>query len=290
MKFPEYELAGIETIARGVCIQNGKVLLCRAKGGATSYLPGGHIEFGETGQQALVRELQEEMGVDATAGTLLGVVENQFQQHGKPHAEINLVYRLSLPEETPATAKEDWIEFEWRDLSDLDAANLLPAEMKKFLVSEVPLRRKDRELTRAEALAILTRAETATVSLVTPQGPYGFPISPVCVDGKLYFHSATEGRKIDALKADPRCWVSAYTDVVPATDKFTTYFESAMAWGDLEPVTDAQEIHAALKALCEKFTPTNMPDFSRALERSLPITALYSLRLDHVSGKAKRRK
>ncbi|MDO5320716.1 MAG: pyridoxamine 5'-phosphate oxidase family protein [bacterium] len=290
MEFPEYELAGIETIARGVCIQNDKVLLCRAKGGATSYLPGGHIDFGETGRQALVRELQEEMGVDATAGTLLGVVENQFQQHGKPHAEINLVYRLSIPEGTPATAKEDWIEFEWRDLSDLDAANLLPVEMKKFLVSEVPLRRRDRALTREEALAILARAETATVSLVTPQGPYGFPISPVCVNGKLYFHSATAGRKIDALKADPRCWVSAYTDVVPATDKFTTYFESAMAWGDLERVTDEQEIHAALKALCEKFTPTNMPDFSRALERSLPITALYSLRLDHVSGKAKRRK
>ena len=54
--FPEYELAGIETIARGVCVQNGKVLLCRAKGGATTYLPGGHIEFGEKGCAALARE------------------------------------------------------------------------------------------------------------------------------------------------------------------------------------------------------------------------------------------
>ena len=105
MDFPEYELAGIETIARGVCIQSGKVLLCRAKGGATTYLPGGHIEFGETGRQALVREIKEEMDVDATAGVFLGVVENQFRQHGKPHAEINLVYRLTLPEGTAATAQ-----------------------------------------------------------------------------------------------------------------------------------------------------------------------------------------
>ena len=57
----------------------------------------------------------------------------------------------------PATAKEDWIEFEWRDLSDLDAANLLPVEMGKFLVPEVPLRRKDRKLTREEALALIDR-------------------------------------------------------------------------------------------------------------------------------------
>ncbi len=133
MEHPEYELAGIETIARGVCIQNGKVLLCRAKGGTSAYLPGGHIEFGETSRQALVREVREELGVESTADDFLGVVENQFVQRGRPHAEINLVYRLTLPEGTAATAREDWIEFEWRDLADIDSANLLPAEMKRLL-------------------------------------------------------------------------------------------------------------------------------------------------------------
>lgn len=133
MELKEYELAGIETIARGVCVKNGKVLLCRAKGGNSTYLPGGHIEFGETGRQALVREMQEEMGVESQAGELLGVVENQFLQHGKPHAEINLVFALTVPEGTEARAQEDWIEFEWRDLADLDQANLLPASMKQFL-------------------------------------------------------------------------------------------------------------------------------------------------------------
>ena len=121
----EYELAGIETIARGVCVQDGKLLLCRAKGGRTTYLPGGHIEFGETGRVALVREIREEMGVESETGAFLGVVENSFLQHGRPHAEINLVYELKLPAGANAVAKEDWIEFEWRDLSQgLD--DLLP--------------------------------------------------------------------------------------------------------------------------------------------------------------------
>ena len=126
----EYELAGVEVIARGVCVQDGKILLCRAKGGATTYLPGGHIEFGETGRQALVREVKEELGVDAQTGAFLGVVENAFEQHGKPHAEVNLVYELKLPAATPACAREDWIEFEWRDLAHLD--DLLPAAFRRL--------------------------------------------------------------------------------------------------------------------------------------------------------------
>lgn len=129
----EYEIAGIETIARGVAIVGGRLLLCRARGSATSYLPGGHIEFGETGREALVREIREEMGVDATAGRFLGVVENSFMQHGKPHAEINLVYELGFAD-PPAEPKsvEDWISFEWRDLSDLDAAGLLPEAFRRL--------------------------------------------------------------------------------------------------------------------------------------------------------------
>lgn len=125
----EYELAGIEVIARGVCVTDGKILLCKAKGGKTTYLPGGHIEFGETGRQALVREIKEELGLGATTGAFLGVVENSFQQHGKPHAEINLVYELSLSE-GEIKAQEEWIEFEWRPLSDLD--DLLPEAFRKL--------------------------------------------------------------------------------------------------------------------------------------------------------------
>ena len=130
--FPEYELAGIETIARGVCVVGDRLLLCRAKGGKTSYLPGGHIDFGETGRQALVREVREELGVASETGAFLGCVENSFLQHGRPHAEINLVYELRIPALVgadgtclPPVAQEDWIAFEWRPLAALD--DLLPA-------------------------------------------------------------------------------------------------------------------------------------------------------------------
>lgn len=127
----------IETIARGVCVIDGKVLLCYPKDRSYSYLPGGHIEFGETGREALVREMKEETGLDATAGELLGVVESSFMQKGEKHCEINLIYAMKVEVEERGRqwnvpSCEDWICFDWVDCDKLDSANLLPPEMKPY--------------------------------------------------------------------------------------------------------------------------------------------------------------
>ena len=130
----------IETIARGVCIKDGRVLLCLPKDRSYSYLPGGHIEFGETGREALVREMKEETGLDATAGDLLGVVESSFVQKGEKHCEINLIYKMSLGGLEGLgglggleglESMEDWICFDWVSCDKIDSANLLPPEMKQ---------------------------------------------------------------------------------------------------------------------------------------------------------------
>ena len=119
-------------IARGVFICDGLILLCRAKNSSSSYLPGGHIEFGERARDALKREILEELGVECTVGRFLGVVENSFTQHGKERAEINLVFKIDFaPEICSAlqkqlSAKEDWIEFVWWPLDKLNTAGLLP--------------------------------------------------------------------------------------------------------------------------------------------------------------------
>ena len=128
----------IETIARGICILGGKVLLCLPKDRSYSYLPGGHIEFGETGREALVREMKEETGLDATAGELLGVVESSFVQKGEKHCEINLIYEMKVEVEGKGrqwnvSSCEDWICFDWVECDKIDSVNLLPPEMKPYV-------------------------------------------------------------------------------------------------------------------------------------------------------------
>ena len=129
----------IETIARGVCIMNGRVLLCLPKDRSYSYLPGGHIEFDETGREALVREMKEETGLDVTAGRLIDVVESQFVQKGELHCEINLIFAMqpvsALSSDVPPPAREDWICFDWCPCDKINAVNLLPPGMKGVLGS-----------------------------------------------------------------------------------------------------------------------------------------------------------
>ena len=133
MTLPEYELGGIETIARGICVKDGHILICRNRKVGNFYFPGGHIEFGETGAEALEREVREEMGVESTAREFLGCCEHRFDQHGKPHAEINLVYVLDIPSVAPGQtvpSREDWIAFDWIPVAELASSAVEPAVLR----------------------------------------------------------------------------------------------------------------------------------------------------------------
>ena len=60
----------------GVCLRDGKVLLARHTYGAGKgmfIIPGGYVDFGETPEETLVREYQEETGITVKAGKLLGM-------------------------------------------------------------------------------------------------------------------------------------------------------------------------------------------------------------------------
>ncbi len=69
-------------------IQKRKVLVSLSKGKATWYIPGGKRENGETDEQALIREVQEELSVTLKPETikLYGVFESQA--HGKPEGTV----------------------------------------------------------------------------------------------------------------------------------------------------------------------------------------------------------
>jgi len=126
----------IELIARGVLVRDGHLLLCHSKGAKNTYLPGGHIEFGESACEALAREIEEELGRPATIGRFLGGVEHTFVQKGKRHCEVNLVFAMRMTGVKPPRrprSKEKKIDFRWLPIEQLPDSRLEPRPLRALL-------------------------------------------------------------------------------------------------------------------------------------------------------------
>jgi len=94
----------IRPIAICVCKHGGRILVAEyfdTKKRRVFYRPlGGTIEFGETGERAVRREFQEEIGSDLTEVRYLGTLENIFTYKGRQGHEIVLVFDGSLVDHT----------------------------------------------------------------------------------------------------------------------------------------------------------------------------------------------
>lgn len=127
----------IEVIGRGVLVRDGRVLLCRSVEHGYSYLPGGHVEFGEAAARAVEREFEEETGLQVRAGGLALVTEAAFSTRGKDHHEINLVFHMEPPTGTPPPAvhsREAEIAFDWVDLAAVGERDVRPPAIRDWLV------------------------------------------------------------------------------------------------------------------------------------------------------------
>ncbi|WP_265757254.1 NUDIX hydrolase [Avibacterium sp. 21-586] len=64
-------------------IKDNQVLMARSKGKEKFYLPGGKREPHESDQQALIREIEEELGITLIASSLQYIGEFSAQADGK---------------------------------------------------------------------------------------------------------------------------------------------------------------------------------------------------------------
>ena len=116
--------------ATALILQNHKLLVTKDKD--QYYTIGGAIQVNERTEDAVVREVREELGVKAQVGQLAFVVENRFEEDGVHYHNIEFHYLVDLLEDAPLTMQEDekTQPCEWIDLDKLEDIRLVPAFLK----------------------------------------------------------------------------------------------------------------------------------------------------------------
>jgi 8-oxo-dGTP diphosphatase len=116
----------LHMLARGVILLNNHVLVAKAVNATTTFLPGGHVEVGESMPATLEREPLEELGLAVKVERYLGAIEHSY---GSPEEYgINHVFAATceLKEIVPLVSKEAHLEFLWLSLDNLEVYTLLP--------------------------------------------------------------------------------------------------------------------------------------------------------------------
>lgn len=110
-------------------------------------LPGGRVDFGESAEEAVRREMMEELGLEPCIERPLWVVENLYEQDGARYHEASLYYLVTLPAGcAEVEAADPWTTVEldgtpllnrWHPIDSLESVNLVPSFLRTGL-REIP--------------------------------------------------------------------------------------------------------------------------------------------------------
>lgn len=110
-----------------IYIKDRKILSTRSKGKDAWYIPGGKRETGETDEEALIREVKEELSVDLKPETIKYLDMFKAQAHGKPEGVFVQMtcYTANFTGELKPSAEIE--EMTWHT-SDVNPAALSPVD------------------------------------------------------------------------------------------------------------------------------------------------------------------
>lgn len=150
-----------------------------------------------------------------------------------------------------------------------------------------PMRRKNQAISKTEATEILKTCTSGVLSVAGDDDyPYAVPLSYAYQDGKLFFHCAAEGHKIDSIRRNNKvsfCVIQA-DEVIQKT--FTTHYKSVIVFGRARFLTEESDKRQALEYLVKKYSPDYIPEGRVEIEHDLKIVCLVEVSIEQMTGKA----
>lgn len=118
----------MKRVVAALIIRNGKLLVCQRTRHQTMPLkwefPGGKIEEGEQPRDALRRELDEELGIEATIGDELARIQHEYPNGGMVELRFYVVRQFSGDLENRI-----FKDIQWAEPKDLPGFDFLEADL-----------------------------------------------------------------------------------------------------------------------------------------------------------------
>lgn len=149
------------------------------------------------------------------------------------------------------------------------------------------MRRKKQQLSQVQCTAILEKNTSGVLAVLGDGGyPYAVPVSYVYEEGKLYFHCAKKGHKLDAIKACNQVSFCVVDQDLVAPQEYTSYYRSVIVFGNAVIMEKEEEIRRALKKMALKYAPDDSEEGrSRAIEKDRAEVCIVEITIEHMTGK-----
>ncbi|MHC1782859.1 MAG: pyridoxamine 5'-phosphate oxidase family protein [Anaerolineaceae bacterium] len=148
------------------------------------------------------------------------------------------------------------------------------------------MRRNDKQILEKDLIEfILTKAEVCRVAFSLDEQPYLVPLSFGYEPGRLFFHCARTGRKLDMLSRNPRvCFEMEYGCKLVRKETpcdFTVHFASVIGFGKAAVVTDPLRKAYGLDLIVKHYGAVP-PDYS---EEALSKLAVVEIKIEELTCK-----
>ena len=152
------------------------------------------------------------------------------------------------------------------------------------------MRRKNDQISQEEAERVLRDGKRGVLAVLGDDGyPYTVPLDYVLVDGKIIFHSAVEGHKLDAIAAYDKVSFCVLSEPIETPGEWWLTFCSVVVFGRIKRIADDNRKRELLWKLGEKYFPS-MEGEHEHIERTLNRVAILELEPEHLTGKRVREK
>lgn len=148
------------------------------------------------------------------------------------------------------------------------------------------MRRSKQILSQADSIAILEKATSGVLAVAGDDDyPYAVPLSFVYADGKIFFHCAKSGHKLDAIARNNKVSFCIIDEDQIVPEEYTTYFRSVIAFGKARILEEEGEKRSAIEKLAAKYSPNQEEGRLKEIDDQISHMCMVEITVDHLSGK-----